>query len=98
MQFVQLIEFETERYDEADRLFDEWMTRTEGRRTVLQSVVGRDRDREGVYVEVVTFPSYEEAMANSDLPETGEFADRLAKLCVRPPTFRNLDVVRREDF
>jgi hypothetical protein len=34
-------------------------------------------------------------MANSDLPETGEFAARLAT--VRPaPTFRSLDVTRED--
>jgi hypothetical protein len=33
-------------------------------------------------------------MTNSDLPETGEFAARMAQLCDGPPTFRNLDVSR----
>jgi hypothetical protein len=42
----------------------------------------------------VEFPSYEEAMANSELPETAEFAARLMELCDGPPTFRNLDVLR----
>jgi hypothetical protein len=35
-------------------------------------------------------------MANSNMPETGEFAKLLASLCDGPPTFRNLDVVRDE--
>ena len=38
------------------------------------------------------FPSYEEAMANSDLPETASFAERLGHLCDGPVLFRNLDV------
>jgi hypothetical protein len=32
-------------------------------------------------VQVVEFPSYEEAMANSALPETAAFAEKLATLC-----------------
>ena len=35
-------------------------------------------------------------MANSNLPETSEFAGRLAALCDGPPTFRNLEVLREE--
>jgi hypothetical protein len=37
-------------------------------------------------------------MANSNLPETREFAERLAKLCDHPPTFRNLEVRRVDDL
>ncbi|MDQ1304387.1 MAG: hypothetical protein QG671_214, partial [Actinomycetota bacterium] len=36
----------------------------------------------------------EAAMANSLLPETGEFAATLAEVCDGPLGFRNLDVVR----
>jgi hypothetical protein len=35
-------------------------------------------------------------MANSYLPETGEFAERLAVLCDGPPSFRNLDLLRED--
>lgn len=51
-----------------------------GKRSASQSVLTRDRDRPNAYVQVVGFPSYEEAMANSDPPETGEFAQRLTAL------------------
>ena len=30
----------------------------------------RDRDRPNTYVDIVEFPSYEDAMKNSELPET----------------------------
>jgi hypothetical protein len=49
-------------------------------------------------VQIVEFPSYEEAMENSNLPETAEFSERVAKLCQGPATFRNLDVRRVDDF
>jgi hypothetical protein len=38
------------------------------------------------------------AMTNSGLPETGEFAEKLAAFCDGPPVFRNLDVQRVDTF
>ena len=49
-------------------------------------------------VTIVEFDSYESAMENSRLPETGEFAQKLGALCDSPPTFRNLDVRRVEEL
>ncbi len=37
-------------------------------------------------------------MANSSLPETGDFAEKLARLCDGLPVFRNLDVRRVDTF
>jgi hypothetical protein len=95
MEFVQIMEFRTQRYDEVSALLDEWEARTEGRRTLQRGTVTRDRDTGNTYVNVLEFRSYEEAMRNSNLPETNEFAQRLAALCEGPPTFRNLDVLQR---
>jgi hypothetical protein len=39
-------------------------------------------------VQIVEFPSYEDAMANLNLPESSNFAAQLAALCNGPPTFR----------
>ncbi len=94
MTFIQIIELTTSRADEMDALFQEWLQRTQGERTATRVVLTRDRDRPNTYVEVVEFPSYEEAMVNSELPETAEVAARLADLCDAPPTFRNLDLVQ----
>ena len=94
MSFLQIIEFTTSRAGELDALLDEWLEKTEGKRTATRGVQARDRDRADTYVQIVEFPSYEEAMANSELPETAEVAARLAELCDEPPTFRNLDVAR----
>ena len=96
MSFVQIIEVTTSRLGEVEALMDEWVAKTEGKRSAARSVLTRDRDRPNTYVQVVEFPSCEEAMANSDLPETGEFAQRLTALCEGPPAFRNLDLVRRD--
>ena len=57
-----------------------------------------DRDRPDTYVQIVEFPSYEAAMDNSNMPETTEFAERIAKLCNGPLTFRNLDLRRTDQL
>jgi quinol monooxygenase YgiN len=98
MAFIQIIEITSSRIDEIQGLDDEWRSQTEGRRTAQRAIITQDRDRPNTYVQIVEFPSYEAAMANSELPETSAFADRLAKLCDEPPTFRNLDVVRSEEL
>lgn len=94
MQFIQIIEFTTKRFDEVDALMNEWVSKTEGKRRARRAAVTADRDRADTYVEIVEFPSFEDAMANSDLPETTEFAEKLAQLCDGPAVFRNLDVGR----
>jgi hypothetical protein len=98
MKFVQIIEFQTSKYDEVDKLMDEWMASSAGTRTPTHEITGRDRDRPNTYLQIVEFPSYEEAMRNSDMPETTAFAARIGALCDGPPIFRNLDVVREEEL
>ena len=92
MTFIQVIEAVTTRPDEVQALVDEWNAKTEGRRTAQRGTFTVDRDRPNTYVQIVEFPSYEDAMANSALPETASFAERLAQLCDAPMVFRNLDV------
>ena len=98
MRFVQTIEFKTSRIDEINQLLDEWLASSEGNRIPTSGLMTRDRDRDDTYVQIVEFPSYEEAMANSNRAETNAFAERMAKLCDGPAVFRNLDVVREDDF
>jgi quinol monooxygenase YgiN len=96
--FIQIIEATTSRIGEVESLMDEWVRRTEGKRKTQRAVLSEDRERPNTFVQIVEFPSYEEAMANSSLPETSEFAQKLAKLCDAPPAFRNLDVRRMDDL
>jgi len=96
MAFVQLIEFQTNRIDEFNALLDEWIKASAGWRTNTRALQTKDRDKPDTYVQIIEFPSYEAAMENSNRPETGEFAQKLAALCSGPPTFRNLDVAREE--
>ncbi len=98
MSFIQIIEVSTTRPDEVEALTDQWAAKTEGRRRTTRAMFAADRDRPNTYIQVVEFPSYEEAMKNSNLPETSEFANGLARLCDTPPVFRNLDLRRQYDF
>jgi hypothetical protein len=98
MVFIQFIEITTTRPDEVEALVTEWRTRTEGQRTAQRATFTQDRERPNTYLQIVEFPSYEEAMANSDLPETASFAERLGALCDGPMLFRNLDVQRVEEM
>jgi hypothetical protein len=96
--FIQIIEYKTSRIEELNAALDGWLEATKGKRAASRGVQTSDRDAAGTYLQIVEFPSYEEAMANSNLPETGEFAAKLASLCDGPPTFRNLDVLREEQM
>ena len=93
MAFIQVIEFTTTNADEVQKLADEYRDTTADRRTVVRASLCRDRDQADRYVNIVEFESYEAAMENSNLPETQEFARRMAELCDGPPRFLNLDVV-----
>jgi quercetin dioxygenase-like cupin family protein len=97
-KFVQTIEFKTSQLDEFNRTLDRWLTATEGTRSATHSMETRDRDNPDTYLQIVEFPSYEQAVANSALPETTGFAETLAALCDEPAVFRNLDLVREDDM
>jgi hypothetical protein len=96
--FIQIIEYKTSRIDELNAVIDAWLRATEGKRLATRGVQTKDLDATDTYLQIVEFPSYEQAMANSELPETGELAGKLAALCDEPPTFRNLDVLREDQM
>jgi hypothetical protein len=96
--FIQIIEYTTTRIDELNAALDGWLDATKGKRGATRGVQTKDRDATNTYLQIVEFPSHEQAMANSDLPETSQFAAKLASLCDGPPTFRNLDVLREEQM
>ena len=97
MKFVQIIEYKTSRIDEVDRMTDEYLKRTEGKRANGHAMRTKDRDNANTYLEIIEFDSYETAMQNNDLPETQEFAQVMMDLCDGEPIFRNLDVQREDD-
>jgi hypothetical protein len=98
MTFMQIIDYETSRADEMDSLMDEWLKATEGKRTATREFHTRDRDNPDHFLDIVEFPSYEQAMRNSQLPETQQIAERMQSLCSRQTRFLNLDVEREESL
>ncbi len=93
MTFLQIIEYDTSKPEEIDKLMSEWQSATEGQGIGFRrSVHSRDHERSGHYVDVVEFDSYESAMANSARPETDAMSQRMRALCDGTPRFVNLDV------
>ncbi len=83
--FAQLIEFRTEHIDQYDTLIAQWLTEIGADRTAQWFLLGADRDQPGRYVQIVEFPNYEAAMANSAHPATATSAERLGKLATANP-------------
>ncbi|MGW6568416.1 ester cyclase [Streptomyces sp. NPDC054975] len=98
MTFVQVIDCKTSRADELNSLMDAWVEATQGKRTATHSIMGRDRADSTHVVEIVEFPSYEEAMKNSNLPETDRIFQEMVALCDGEPSFTDLDVMRDEQL
>jgi hypothetical protein len=96
MPFIQIVEFRTSRFEEGQSYIDEYRKATEGKRTATRARVCKDRDQPGHYFTIAEFPSYEDAMRNSQLPETSEMAEQLQRLAEGAPTFYNLEVIRED--
>ncbi|UGY93392.1 ester cyclase [Streptomyces gobiensis] len=98
MTFVQVIDCKTKQVEQLNRLMDDWVAATQGKRTATHSMLGRDRSDSTHIVEIVEFPSYEEAMKNSKLPETDRIFQEMVAACEGMPTFTDLDVIRDEQL
>lgn len=94
--FVQIIEIRTSRIGEFDALMDE-VRASGGVMPMVRATMTADRDRPDHYLSILEFESYEQAMENSNRPETTEMSRRMASLCDEPPKFLNLDVRRVEE-
>jgi hypothetical protein len=91
--FVQIMEFDTSRIDEVDALSRRMQAERGDDLLATKATITEDRDRRGHYYVIVEFPSYEDAMKNSNDPVTSRYAGEMAALLDGPPVFRNLDVV-----
>jgi len=96
--FVQVIEFRTGRLPEFQQVEDGWREAIGSDRTVQWVVVGADRSVSGRYMQLVGFPDYDSAMANSKHPATSSFAKKLGEVCEGEAVFHDLDVRRVEVF
>ena len=89
--FVQIIEFTTSRMDEIRALVQEMRDQPIG--LAVRGTFTADRDRPGTYINIIEFASREAATANSQRPETQEFATKMTELCEGPAKFYNLDLL-----
>jgi quinol monooxygenase YgiN len=93
MGFIQIQTFTTGDIEALRNAEKEWAQATEGRRTLRGGGVYVDRDHPDRYMIVAEFDSYESAMENSNLPETGRIAKQLRELVDGDITYTNLDLV-----
>ncbi|MEV0242258.1 hypothetical protein AB0I06_20305 [Streptomyces sp. NPDC050674] len=99
MKFVQIIEFETERLDEMRQILEEAGQRNADREGgPTRSTLLQDRDKPNRYLALIEFESFEEAMRNSDNPETTRLAERLNELSIGERVYTNCDVLDARDL
>lgn len=90
--FIQMIQGPCTKQDEAHQLLDEWRRDlAPGATGWLGGTYGFTDD--GLLVGVVRFESREAAMANSDRPEQGEWAARMAEVMDGPMEYHDCDDV-----
>ena len=94
--FVQLIEYSTTQPEAVDELLSRWIAESGGQRTATRTRVGRDHHDPQHFVEILEFPSYDDAMRNSHLSVTHAVHEQFVQLCTEPPRFVDLDIVREE--
>lgn len=93
MGFIQIVEFTSSNIEQMREIGRKYQEDTKGKRTTSKGTLCSDRDTPGRYIVVAEFESYEEAMKNSELPETQALAEEMAKLADGPASYRNLDVI-----
>jgi quinol monooxygenase YgiN len=97
MTFIQTVSFSSSRFDEMQKLMDEWSAAQPAPSPGFVSTkLLRDRDRENAFMVIAEFESYEAAMENSNKPETTAYAKRMGELTDGPPTYGNYDVLSSE--
>jgi hypothetical protein len=89
--FLQVIEYRTTQPDRMQMIIDDWAAAIGADRTTRWYLTTTDRDQPDTYLQLVEFPSYEVAMANSQHPATRKFADALNDIA-HDVEFRNLEV------
>ena len=97
MPFIQIIEYETDRPEEIDKLMAAQAAQalaSGDQAPFTRMEVTRDRENPRHFLAVIEFSSYQGAMENSTKPETQEFAKKLGALMTTGPTYHNMDVVR----
>jgi hypothetical protein len=98
MAFIQIFEYETSKPEEVRQLNEEWEQAAEGKHNAARLIQTRHHDDPSRHCTIVFFDSYDEAMENSELPETQEYAAKLREMVDGEPTYFDLDVVRDSEL
>ncbi|MDO0932288.1 hypothetical protein QQY66_11540 [Streptomyces sp. DG2A-72] len=94
MKFVQIIGFETERLEEMEQQLQEFAQRNAGKAGgPTHRMLLKDRDNPRRYLAVLEFDSYDDAMRNSEDPETTKLAEQLGALSIGERTYTDCDVL-----
>ncbi len=90
--FIQLVEYETDDIEAIEKALVRFRDEHPGVMTFTTSRVAEDRDQPGTYISIVEFPSYEEAMKQSNHPALSEFVESIGPELMANRRFRNLEV------
>jgi hypothetical protein len=93
MEFVQVMEIRTSKFEKMQAMEEEWRKATEGKRTLRRSILCRDRNDANRYLVLAFFDSPESAAVNSELPETAAFANQTNAIVDSPLVFQDFDVI-----
>lgn len=95
-RFIQIIEYTTSRFDEIQKLSDEFRAERQAAGIDVHPIrvtTSVSRDDPNRYVTILEFGSYGDAMRSNELPSSQKFAQDLTQLCDGPLVFHNLDLI-----
>ncbi len=97
MTFIQTISFDARDEDRLLKLMDGWEQDAQNAPGFRRAWILKDRDRPNAYLISAEFSSHEEAMKNSNRPETDAMAKKLFALIDGQAEYRNYDLIRGEE-
>ena len=82
--FLQIMELDTSKIDQVDALGRELAEVVGGEFKAREATTVEDRERRGHYYVIVEFDSYEDAMQNSEHPQTAQYSEEEGSAVGRP--------------
>jgi hypothetical protein len=93
MSFIQTLSFVVRDEGQLKKLMDEWEKDAGPARGFQRTWILKDRERPNAYLVSAEFSSYEEAMKNSNRPETDAMAKKLLAMVEGGVEYRNYDLI-----
>jgi quinol monooxygenase YgiN len=97
MTFIQTLSFVAKDEGEVTKLMDDWQKDTPNAPGFRRSWILKDRDKPNAFMISAEFSSYDEAMKNSNRPETDAMAKKLFSLVDGEVEYRNFDLIKGEE-